>query len=268
MFGPDHSYRFHDSILRVNRQTRTEALDILENETLLVSLLIPKPAGLSGQDIVKEITDCGVVVINREDLDYSSLPYAMNLVLADRFEPADESMYLDFTAADLPAACVYLQRRIEEANNNSRDAYLRVLACQCMIEAASLLKDHASPKVGTKLSKCLEPLRHLRGASQVDIDGLTSHYTAALIAAITDRRRSAKETMNLVVAHMDRGDQHLLRGASRLAITEYKNGCHAIESRVFDEMETNEELVGGRFHGLLAGWYVHKPFPSSYNCRN
>ena len=243
-------------------------MDILESETLLVSLLLPKPAELSGHDIVKEITECGVVVINREDLDYFSLPYALNIVLADRFKPTDESMTLDFTAADLPAACVYLQRRIQEANNNSRDAYLRVVACPCMIEAASLLQDHASPKVGTKLSKCLEPLRHLRGASQVDIDGHTSHYTAALIAAITDRRRSAKETMELVAAHMDRGDQYLLQGASRLAIAEYKNGCHAIESRGFDQMETNEELVGGRFHGLPAGWYAHKPFPSSYHCRN
>ena len=208
------------------------------------------------------------MVVHPENLDCLSLPFAMNMELADRFEPPDERIYFNFTADDLPAACVYLQRKIQESNNNSRDAYLRVVACPCMIEAASLLEDHASPKVGTKLSKCLEPLRHLRGASQVDIDGPTSHYTAALIAAITDRRRNAKETMDLVVAHMDRGDQHLLRGASRLAITEYKNGCHTIESRVFDEMETNEELLGGRFHGLLAGWYVHKPFPSSYHCRN
>ncbi|KAL8795152.1 MAG: hypothetical protein Q9195_002307 [Heterodermia aff. obscurata] len=178
----------------------------------------------------------------------------MSIEMIDRFRPTEESMYFVFPADDLPAACVYLQRKIQESNDNSGDVNIRVQTCPSVIETASLLQDGASPKVESKLSKCLEPLKQIRGANQVDIDGPTSHYTAALIAAMTDQRRSVKETMDLVAAHFDRGDQYLLEGARRRAITEYKTACLAMEMGVFDETEVNKVLIGGRFHGLLAGW--------------
>ena len=187
--------------------------------------------------------------------------------MRDRFDNSGVYMFFVFTANDLPAACVYLQRRIQESIDDSRDVYIHMETCLCIVEAASLLPDDASPKLGTKLSKCLEPLRHIRGADQVDIDGPTSHYTAALIAAMTDRRRSAKENMDMVAAHFDHGDQYLLQGASRRAITEYKTACYAIDSGIFDETGINTELVGGRFHGLPLSWYGHDSIPLIwYHC--
>ena len=268
--GPDHSYQFHDSILHANQQILREALDILDKETMFIQLILPKPTGSSNEKMVEDFTQCGAVYLSLEDLDYVGLPLAMRIKMNDRFELPDQRMEFLFTADDLPAACVYLQRAIQDLNDNSSDVYIDLETCPCIIETACLLQDDASPRVETKLSKCLEPLKHIRGVSQVDMDGPTSHYTAALVAAMTDRRRSAKETMDLIAAHTDRGDHYLLQGASRRAITEYKAGCHAIESRVFDEMETNEELIGGRFNGLLAGWYVRNPSPSwyEYHCRD
>ena len=192
----------------------------------------------------------------------------MNIEMVQCSEPSDETMYFVFTADDLPAACVYLQRKIWESNDSSGNAYIRVRTYPCVIETGCLPLDDAPPKLEIIRSKCLEPLMQIRCANQVDIDGPTSDGTAALIAAMTDRRLRPREILDLVASHLDRGDQYVLRGAFRRAITEYKAGCHTIEMHVRWGVELNSKLVGGQFHGLVAGWYVHLPSHSSYHYRN
>ena len=251
----------------MNRQVRKEALGIFQSETPLILLILPRQEGVSGQEMANEITDYGVALVGREDLECFNPPFAMSIDMVDGFDDDEGSMNFVFTADDLPAACVYIQRKIHESSDNSHRVYMYVETCPSVVEAARLLQDDASPRRGTKLSKCLEPLRQIRGASQVVIDGNTSHYTTALAAAMTDRRPSPIETMDLVAAHFDRGDQYLLTGAPRRSITEYKAAFQAIQRGVFNGVESNEEVVGGRFNGLSAGWYVHNLIPLiSYHC--
>lgn len=216
--------------------------------------------GMREEFMREEFKRCGVVNIDRKILAHSRLPFA-KIAMVDRSVPIERSTYFVFAADDLPTACVYLQRKIQESNNRSGDVYIRVETCPPVVETACPFQDGVSSILDTKLRRYLEPLEQIRGASQVDIDGHPGHDAVALIASMTDRRRSAREIMDLVAAHFDRGDQYLLDGASEWAITEYKAACRAMERGVFDDMEVNDELFGGRFDGLRAGLYVHDSTP-------
>ena len=229
--------------------------------------MLPRQEGVSGQSMANELVECGVKIVGREDFDCPNPPFAMSIDMVNGFDPDEGSINFVFPADDLPEACVYIQRKIYEANDGSHKAYIYVETCPSVRETARLLQDDASPRRGTRLSKCLEPLRQIRGASQVVIDGNTSHYTATLAAAMTDRLHSPNETMSLVSTHFDHGDQYLLSGAPRRALTEYKAACHAIQRGFFDATGVNEEVAGGRYDGLRAGWCVHNLIPLiSYHC--
>ena len=156
-----------------------------------------------------------------------------------------------FTVDDLPAACVCLQRKINQSIEAAGYPYL-AFRISPEVERVAYLWDEAWPVPGTQYNKCLEPLRQIRGASQVSVfEERNACYTAIL--DIVDPQLSPKETMDLVAMSWDQGDDQFLAGAFKLAIDEYKAAFHTIQRCAFKRNGLDEEIVGGRFSGLTAG---------------
>ena len=154
------------------------------------------------------------------------------------------------TADDLPAACVFLQRKINDSIQEGRSAQL-AFTISPDIETVAWLWDEAWPVPGTQYSKCMEPLRQLRGASHVTItEDRNACDTATL--AIGDPQLSAKETMDLVASYAENGDHYFFADAFRPSIEEYRTCIRIIQSCAFKEDELGERMVCRRFEGLSA----------------
>ncbi|KAL8797319.1 MAG: hypothetical protein Q9195_000473 [Heterodermia aff. obscurata] len=162
------------------------------------------------------------------------------------------NMVQAFTLDDLPAACVTIQRNIDEAVKWSQKVYIRIVVSSG-IDRMEGLSDDLCPVPGSKLRRCLEPLRQLRDVCQVDllVDGCPA-YADNLANTMCGWRRTAKEIMDLAVTHFDRGDDHFHRKSPKSAIDEYKAALHTIRSGSFDEKEFGREMIGGRFDGFSA----------------
>ena len=155
------------------------------------------------------------------------------------------------TNDDLPAACVFLQRKINESIQEGRPANVSFKITPD-IERVAWLWDEAWPVPGTQYSKCMEPLRQLRGASHVTITEERNACNTATLG-IGDPPLSAKETMELVAIHSSNGDHHFRAGAFRPAIEEYRACIRIIQSCAFKEDELEEEMVYRLSEGVSVG---------------
>ena len=270
LYGPDHSYRFHPSILGANQQIRGEAMDLFLRENTFVSLRHNMDYDWGGDPKLRK---CGVAILARGNRAraFPAIGMAIELDVDRRWYYAETGRRRPrtrvevFTVDDLPAACVCLQRLISGPDNIlppvisfpdhriSKAVNIRVTVSSGINRADCAWYDRR-PVAGSKLFRCLEPLRRVRHASRVEIysPGCVS-YIDDLEAMMCGWPLSVKETMDLVVAHFDRGDQHYLSGALKPAIAEYKAALRTLPKGTFDEKEEDEafeDMVGGRFDGL------------------
>ena len=99
------------------------------------------------------------------------------------------------------------------------------------MDGSSAALSDGSPVPGTKLIKCLEPLRNVRGANFVKIDGPGQRaYLAEIEATMLGNCLSAAELMELVGKHFDCGDIALREGNLKVAMIEYKAALCTIRS--------------------------------------
>lgn len=257
--GPDHSYRFHPSILGANQQIRTEAIDLFQRENTFVSLRHNMDYNWTSDPNLRK---CGVAVLARGNRARVFPAIGMVIELnvdggryyAETGRDRPRTISEVFTVDDLPAACVCLQRLISYPDHHSsKTVNIRVTISSSIDRAEGAWYDRR-PVAGSKLFRCLEPLRRIRDATRVEIysPGCVS-YIDDLETTMCDWQLSVKETMELVVAHFDRGDHHYVSGALRPAIAEYKAALRTLPSGTFDEHaedEAFEDMVGGRFDGL------------------
>ena len=193
---------------------------------------------------------CGVAVIN-ESRAVETCPFVgMSIELDSHLGRAHTRMAL-FTVDDLPAACVSIQRKIDDAIQGSGHPHL-TFKINPEIERVTYLRDQASPVPGSQYSKCLEPLGQIRGVSKVSVfEERDACYTATL--GIGRPQLSAKESMDLVAADWKQAHQHRLAGSFRSAIGGWQAALHTIQRGAFKGDGLNEKMVGGRFDGLSAG---------------
>lgn len=259
MDSPDHFYDLDKHILWPNRQIRTEALELFQREVTLISLELPEDKK-SFEEYWEMFRACGAVCLDWKF--WCDLTEVMSIVIDD-CRPAlpgddedadkDERKWFCFAVQDLPDACAAMQRIINELCGAGRDVKLYIKADQ----DGRPETEARAPASEILLSRCLEPLRSLRGASHVEIESRASHgYMAALVAAMTERRPSAAETMGLVAAHFDDGDGLLSSGDAKAALAAFRTGYRVLSRGGFDDMGKVEKIVGGRYDGLLAGRYV------------
>ena len=193
---------------------------------------------------------CGVAVITQTRAVETCPFVGMSIELDSRLGRAYTRMAL-FMVDDLPAACVSIQRKINDAIQGLGHPHL-TFRINPEIERVAYLGDQAWPVPGSQYSKCLAPLGQLRGVSKVSVfEERDACYTATL--GIGGPQLSAKESMDLVVAHGDQAHQHRLDGSFRSAIDGWQTALGTIRRRAFEEDGLNEQMVGGHFDGLSAG---------------
>lgn len=113
-----------------------------------------------------------------------------------------------------------------------------------------------------ELAKCyfqnlLPCLNHVRGFETVKVQGLpdSTRYSTLVddtVAAMCRRRRSAAEIMHAVSEKIDRATTALDEGRHQQAISDYKAALNILRASSFDEHESYEVLVGGRYDGMQA----------------
>ena len=155
---------------------------------------------------------------------------------------------------DLPAACVALQRKIFEHDAHSRNVEISIRISP-QVGKVSIRSRDGSPATGTKLHRCLKPLRALRWIYQADINGCENEpYLGDITATMCGNPLSAAETMTLVAEHVNRGDKALVEGAAHAAIDVYKDAINILDSSAFHDLESDEVLQDGMFKGVTAAW--------------
>ena len=164
-----------------------------------------------------------------------------------------------FPIEDLHAACASLQRKVNFYAYLGGAADVNIcLSINPHIVAASNLLGNGSAIPHSKLSNCLTPLTRIRGLRHVEIQGPLSHSVrSATIASMCDRRLSATETMGLIGAQMDQGDEASMEDDLKSAILAYKMALHTVRGSYFDR-DGNDDiiLIEGRFNGRKASQYV------------
>lgn len=155
---------------------------------------------------------------------------------------------------DLSAACVALQWKMIDHEINDQDVEISVTISP-HLERVSIRSKDGSPATGSKLHKCLEPLRQLRWVHHVVINGCgNGPYLADITVAMCGSLLSAAETMNLVADYINRGDKALFEGADCVAIDRYKDAIKLIHSSSFHDLEIDEILTDGMFKDVTAAW--------------
>ena len=244
----------------VNKHLQHEAMEIFEQENLLVSITYETYE--TRWSYRGGVGDQSVAVIATGDQARSFPGIAMSIDFDAGYQPAignsgqrEKRHTAVLAIEDLPAACATLQQKLTNYNTGSIAVAIRVTISNQVGKTSMISKDGV-PVPGSKLSKCLNPLRQLRGAHLVEISGPTSaSYKADTIAIMSGRRLSANEAMQLIGAHLDQGDKVFLANQLELAIKDYQAALYALHRSHLDvEHETSEKVIGGRYHGLEAGW--------------
>lgn len=159
-----------------------------------------------------------------------------------------------FMIEDLPAACTFLQSKVDDLDGRSSIG----ITVNRRVQA-----DSDSPEPGwffpkTKVDQYLGPLCRVHGVNRVEIYGpLHPTDKATTIASMCGRRPKANEFMRIFGAQFDEGDKASNEGRLWAAIAAYKAALLNLRGSSFDGDENDEQLVGGRFHGRPAGRYVH-----------
>ena len=269
LMGPDQSYKFYLSILGTNHQIYEEAIDTFERENIFISLTHEYFGENRSWD--NRLQDFGVAVFAIDDRARAFPGISMSIdfdignqprtLWNNRMEMRAVSIFL---VEDIPAVCASLQRRVDYYSNGagSRDVNLQI-SLSSHVGAASTLLENGSPTPGSKLSKCLDPLRQIHGVNNVEISGpVSSLYSSDTIAAMCAQPLNATQTMKLVGTQFDRGNKASTNNQLESAISAYKTALQTIRGSCFDRNGDDDVvLIGGRFHGQLASWYV-SAFPS------
>ena len=257
--GPDHTYRFHLSILGVNQQIRAEALDLHLREHTFVSITHDRSAEfpLYGS----EGLDCGVTVLAQGDpaRTFPNIGMYIDFDVVDQPSVSASGELQERVVSVLPidvlsAACVRLQRRMK----------FHQVAFSISITISASIGNHpgssegGSPISGFQLRKCLDIMSEIRGAGRVEIHGpVEDSYRAATIRAMCSRYSSLKETMALVGDRIDQGDRALAKGKLESALAGYRAASHTLRRTPFPrnaDDELDHVLHGGRFHGVRVRW--------------
>ena len=162
---------------------------------------------------------------------------------------------------DLPAACAHLRDKVSEYQRHSQAVKIRIRISPHVEDPPGVLGNE-SPVPGSNLMKYLEPLRHVRGASSVEIDGPVHHpYLAEFKATMLGNHLRAAELMEHADKHFDQGDDAFSKDNLKIAMAEYKAALSVI--RCFKlgkywDAEFHESVVCGRYRGIWAGLARHQ----------
>lgn len=235
-------------------------MDLFQRENVLVSMTYDNEVYRWNT----ELRDCGVAIVAKHDqaracptigliIDLNANDQATDNTTDSREQRATSLFMLE----DLSAACIFLQRRMDRYNSRFQNSNIRVTVCPRVVAVSNGSEgDWLLPK--TQASRYLGPLWHVHGATRVEIDGpVDPTYRAATIASMCGRRLKAKEYMRMVGAQFDEGDKASNEDGLWTAIAAYKAALMTIRGSSFDAEDGYQTLVGGRFHGHLAGRYVH-----------
>ena len=157
---------------------------------------------------------------------------------------------------DLGDVCVHIQYKIAFYQHLSYAVRIRIKISTHVEEVSAVLND-GQPVPGYQLIKCLEPLRQIRGANFVEIDGPGHHsYLAEIKATMLENRPSAAELMELAGNQIDQGENAFGEGNLEVAVAEYKVALRTMRSinleRHWDQ-DLQEIVVRGRYRGFWAG---------------
>lgn len=134
------------------------------------------------------------------------------------------------TIEDLPAVCVWLQHTINDRNLGSPIVDIRLDVASHLAEVVQT-SDDGRPIRGSKLYRCLDLLRRVRGANSVGIGGYeVPLFNDGGIAVMCQPELDAKQTMMLVGVYLNQGEKAMLEGTTRQAITKYKAALHTVRS--------------------------------------
>ena len=252
MKGSDYLYPFHTPILRANQKICAEALDLFKRENTFISIIF--------DDVFDNVLRPSGVAVLAEDTQARAFPATSMTIAID----VDESEYYTnssratrrmslFLLEDLPAACVSLQHQTVWHNSHSRNLDFHITLNRHLGDIPSLFGD-GLPVPGSKLWKCLDPLRNIRGANFVSIDGLADiSYTTAIMAKLREGPLDSKKLIAMIEAQLDQGDQALLGGDLVSAIDIYKATLNTVRACSLNEDEQHEVIVSGRFQDIQAG---------------
>ena len=258
MRGPDYSYDFQPSILRANRQIRAEAMDIFERENTFISIIY----GWRVYDCCwnQELGDARVAVLarNAQARTFPAVGMDVNCGSGNSHRVYDDESLAErpmivFLLEDLPGACTSLQRKVIEYSRDSQTVNIRVTLRRHLGYTASA-SQHSFPVPGSKLWKCLDPLRNIRGTNFVSIGGLANRsHRIAIRAKMREGPLDARIFMAMIAAQLGQGDQALREDHLVSAIDIYNAVLNAIRAFSVDEHEQIKVITGGRFNKLQVG---------------
>ena len=167
--------------------------------------------------------------------------------------PPDERPRIVFLLEDLAAACISLQRKVDWYGRHSPNLDIRITLSPQLRHISSAFQ-HGFPVPGSKLWKCFDPLRNLRGASFMGIDGLASpSHTTSTLAKMREGPPDPRTFVAMIEVRMDRGGQALLQGDIESSIDLYKATLNTVQARSLDEDERHQVILGGRFDDCHLG---------------
>ena len=234
-------------------------MNLFQREVVLVSLSSVVSAGV--YSIGDELTAYGVPIIHWCHQASACPAIRMTIHIDGSHEPTAGASGSEgwratcmFMIEDLPAACTYIQRRVDDLDDRSS---IRITVNQPLQTDPDTPESHWwLPK--SKVSSYLGPLWRIHGVGRVDINGpVHPTYKATTIASMCGRRLKANEFMRIVGAQFEEGDKASNDGRLWAAISAYKAALLIIRGSTLSADEHDQKLVGGRFQGHPAGRYVH-----------
>ena len=167
--------------------------------------------------------------------------------------PPAERPKIVFLLEDLPAACINLQRKVDWYGRHSPNLDIRITLSPHLGHRSSVFQ-HGFPVPGSKLWECFDPLRNVRGANFVGIDGIASlSHTTSILAKVREGPPDPRTFVAMIEARIDQGSQAPLQGDLESTIDLYKATLNTVRARYLDEDEQHQVILGGRFNNCQTG---------------